>query len=54
MSLTNSASTVKFSSLTAFTAAQNNFTAVRAVEVHAYDLRNSSTSSSITDTRLGN
>ena len=36
MSLTNRSSTVKFSSLTAFTAAQNNFT---AVEVHAYDLR---------------
>ena len=51
MSLTNGSSTVKFSSLTAFTAAQNTFT---AVEVHAYDLRDSSTSSPITDTRLGN
>ena len=51
MSLTNGSSTVKFSSLTAFTAAQNNF---RAVEVHVYDLRDSSTSSPITDTRLGN
>ena len=36
MSLTNCSSTVKFSSLTALTAAQNNFT---AVEVHGYDLR---------------
>ena len=51
MSLTNGSSTVKFSSLTTFTAAQNNFT---AVEVHAYDLCDSSTSSPITDTRLGN
>ena len=52
MSLTNSSSTVKFSSLTAFTAAQNNFT---AVEVHEYDLRDSSTAGPITsDTRLGN
>ena len=51
MSLTNSSSTVKFSWLTAFTAAQNNIT---AVEVHAYDLRDSSTSIPITDTRLGN
>ena len=51
MSLTNSSSTVKFSSLTALTAAQKNFT---EVEVHAYDLRDSSTSSPITDTRLGN
>ena len=50
MSLTNGSSTVKFSGLTAFTAAQNNFTA----EVQAYDLRDSSTSSPITDTRLGN
>ena len=49
MSLTNSSSTVKFGSLTAFTAAQNNFA---AVEVHAYDLRDSSASSPITDTRL--
>ena len=37
--------------LTAFTAAQNNFT---AVELHVYDLRDSSTSSPITDTLLGN
>ena len=51
MSLTNSSSTVKFSSLTAFAAAQNNF---RAVEVHAYNLRDSSTLGPITDTCLGN
>ena len=51
MSLTNGSSTVKLRSLTAFTAAQNNFT---AVEVHAYDLRDRSTSSPITDIRLGN
>ena len=51
MSLTNGSSTVKFSSLTAFAAAQNNFT---AVEEHAYDLGDNSTSSPITDTRLGN
>ena len=50
MSLTNRPSTVEFSSLTAFIAAQNNFT---AVEVHAYDLRDSSSSSPITDTCLG-
>ena len=51
MSLTNGSSTAKFSNLTALAAAQNNFT---AVEVHAYDLRDSSTSIPITDTRLGN
>ena len=49
MSLTNGSSTVQFSSLTAFTAAQNKFT---AVEVHA--LRDNSISSPITDIRLGN
>ena len=51
MSLPNSSSIVKFSSLTAFATAQNNFT---AVEVHAYDLRDSNRSSPITDPRLGN